>query len=95
MAASRARARLDAMLADTRRLHLVAQEFSLCLALGQLNMATGQAPAGRSQLRALAQRASALGFKRVARKAGALANQRNVATQPVSLSGSTCAIAPL
>ena len=70
-AVPRARAGLEAAMGDARRFGLVAQQLSLRLALGTLEIASGQIAAGRSRLSALERDARARGFGLIARKAAA------------------------
>jgi hypothetical protein len=61
------------VLAEATAASVVDVQFKARLAIGQLEMASGQTEAGRQRLRALAREASAKGFRLIARKARAAA----------------------
>jgi Tfp pilus assembly protein PilF/tRNA A-37 threonylcarbamoyl transferase component Bud32 len=60
---------LDAARAQVAKVGLVKEEYEARMALGELEVASGQAAAGRARLQALAKEADAKGFGSIARRA--------------------------
>ena len=68
---SEARKSLEAVIAETTRRGFVVYEFEARLALGEIEMKSGQATSGRARLAALEKQAAAMGFGLATRKAAA------------------------